>query len=492
MNALLLLPILFPVFAGAIIPLLNFKDGKKRTWYTITIATINSLFIVGLCGLLSETETFTIFWLSSEMPICLRLDGMGRVFACLVAFLWPLACCYASQYMKHEGKENTFFTFYMMTYGITVGVSFAANLITMYFFYEFLTLVTLPIVMHGMKEKNLYAGRKYALYSIGGAAFAFLGMIVLSTYCGGITWFKLGGIIGDTVTERQREILLVVYLFAVFGFGVKAAIFPFHGWLPSASVAPTPVTALLHAVAVVNAGAFAILRITYYSFGTEFLKGTWVQYVVMAVAMITILYGSGMALKEQHFKRRLAYSTISNLSYMIFGASLMTPEGMIGSLSHMICHGLIKITLFYVAGTVLFQTGKNYVDNLFGFGKKMPITFACFTLASIALIGVPPTAGFMSKWNLITAAASSSEPFAFVGIVVLLISAVLTSMYLLSIVIKAYFPGPGFDIKIIEHVEEPHGYAMKAPMIILCVVIVFLGMFSIPLVQYLEKIAFGL
>ena len=491
MNALLLLPILFPILAGAIIPLLNFKDGKKRTWYVIVTAAINSLFIVALCALLSETERFTIFWLSSEMPICLRLDGMGRVFACLVAFLWPIACCYASQYMKHEGKENTFFTFYMMTYGITVGVSFAANLITMYFFYEFLTLVTLPIVMHGMKEKNLYAGRKYALYSIGGAAFAFLGMIVLSTYCG-ITWFELGGIIGDTVTKRQQEILLVVYLFAVFGFGVKAAIFPFHGWLPSASVAPTPVTALLHAVAVVNAGAFAILRITYYSFGTEFLRGTWVQYVVMVAAMITILYGSGMALKEQHFKRRLAYSTISNLSYMIFGASLMTPEGMIGSLSHMICHGIIKITLFYVAGTVLFQTGKNYVDNLFGFGKKMPITFACFTLASVALIGVPPTAGFISKWNLITAAASSSQPFAFIGIVALLISAVLTSMYLLSIVIKAYFPGPGFDMKIIEHVEEPHGYAMKAPMIILCVTIVFLGMFSTPLVQYLEKIAFGL
>lgn len=490
MNALLLLPIVFPILTGAVIPLLNFKDGKKRTIYVIVTAAINSLIIVALCMLFSESDKFIIFHLSSEMPICLRLDGMSRVFACLVAFLWPLACCYASQYMKHEGKENTFFTFYMITYGITVGIAFAANLITMYFFYEFLTLVTLPIVMHGMKKKNVYAGQKYALYSIGGAAFAFLGMIVLSTYCGA-TWFELGGIIGPSVTERQREILLVVYLLAAFGFGVKAAIFPFHGWLPTASVAPTPVTALLHAVAVVNSGAFAILRITYYSFGTEFLRGTWVQYVVMVAAMITILYGSGMALKEQHFKRRLAYSTISNLSYMILGASFMTPEGMVGSLAHMICHGLIKITLFYVAGTVLFQTGKNYVNDLFGFGKKMKVTFGCFTIASVALIGVPPTAGFISKWNLITAAASNSIPFAWVGIVVLLISAVLTSMYLLSIVIKAYFPGPGFDMKMIENVEEPHGYAMKAPMIILCVVIVFLGMFSTPLIQYLEKIAFG-
>ncbi len=491
MNALLLLPILFPIVAGALIPLLNFKEGKKRTIYVMAIATINSFIVVVLCALLSESEPFTVFWLSSKMPISLRLDGMGRVFACLVAFLWPLACCYASQYMKHEGKENSFFTFYIMTYGVTIGISFAANLITMYFFYEFLTLVTLPIVMHGMKEKNLYAGRKYVLYSIGGAGVAFLGMMVLIAYCGD-DWFELGGMLRSFITDRQREILLAVYLFVVCGFGVKAAIFPFHGWLPTASVAPTPVTALLHAVAVVNSGAFAILRITYYSFGTEFLKGTWVQYVVMAIAMITILYGSGMALKEQHFKRRLAYSTISNLSYMVLGASFMTPEGMVGSLAHMVCHGLIKITLFYVAGTVLFQTGKNYVNDLFGFGKKMKVTFACFTVASVALIGVPLTAGFISKWNLITASASCEIPFAWVGIVVLLISAVLTSMYLLSIVIKVYFPGPGFDMKIIEHVEEPHGYAMKAPMVILCIAIVFLGMFSTPLIQYLETIAFGL
>ena len=487
MNAVLLLPIVFPILAGALLFLLKPENSKQRAAYVLTVASINSLIVFALFALIGEAEVFTIFRITKTMPIQIMLDGPGRVFSGLVAFLWPLACSYAIQYMKHEGKENTFFTFYLMTYGITVGVSFAANLVTMYFFYEFLTLVTLPIVMHGMKEKSLFAGRKYVLYSIGGAAFAFMGMIVLSVYCG-VNRFRLGGFLFG-LTDQDRSIILVMYLLMVFGFGVKAAIFPFHGWLPTASVAPTPVTALLHAVAVVNSGAFAILRVTYYVFGTEFLSGKWVQYVVLTAAMVTILFGSGMALKEQHFKRRLAYSTISNLSYMIFGIAIMSPAGMVGAMSHMVFHGIIKITLFYVAGAVLFMTGKNYVNDLFGFGKKMPVVFACFTLSSAALVGIPLTAGFISKWNLIAAAANTSNPFAWTGVAVLLISAVLTAMYLFTIVIKAYFPGPGFSVESIDTVKDPSGSYMKVPMVILCITIIVLGICSTPFITYLEQIA---
>lgn len=490
MNALLLIPVLLPVITGALIPLFHFQNRRTRECYIMFFTLINSLVIAFLLFGVENLGSFTIFRISEAMPISLSLDGMGKVFAGLIAFLWPLASLYAFEYMKHEGSENAFFAYYLMTYGVTTGIAFAGNLVTMYFFYEFLTLVTLPIVMHGMKEKNIAAGRKYVLYSMGGAAFAFLGMIMIYMF-GGTTDFAFGGVLTGVVTIEQSQILRVMYLFAVFGFGVKAAIFPFHGWLPTASIAPTPVTALLHAVAVVNAGAFAILRITYYSFGTELLYGTWVQYVVMAASLITILYGSTMALKEQHFKRRLAYSTISNLSYMIFGASMMTSEGMVGALSHLMFHGLMKITLFFVAGAVLYKTGKSFVNDLFGFGKKMPVMFGCFTLASAALVGVPPTVGFISKWNLITAAADGEQPFAYVGIVVLLISSLLTAMYLFSVVIKAYFPGPGFDASSIEQVEDPNAY-MKVPMILICIVIVVLGMFSTPLVSYLEQIAAGL
>lgn len=487
MSAVLLLPIVFPILAGALLYLLKLQNSKLRAAYVLTAATVNSLIVFTLFALIGETETFTIFKITTTMPIQIMLDGPGRVFSGLVAFLWPLACSYAIQYMKHEGKETSFFSFYLMTYGVTVGISFAANLVTMYFFYEFLTLVTLPIVMHGMKEKSLFAGRKYVLYSIGGAAFAFMGTIVLSCYSG-VNRFRLGGFVPE-LTAQETNILLVMYLLMVFGFGVKAAIFPLHGWLPTASVAPTPVTALLHAVAVVNSGAFAILRVTYYAFGTELLNGRWVQYVVLAAAMITILFGSGMALKEQHFKRRLAYSTISNLSYMVFGIAIMSPEGMTGAMSHMVFHGIIKITLFYVAGAVLFVTGKNYVNDLFGFGKKMPVMFACFTLASAALVGVPLTAGFISKWNLIAAAAKASNLFAWAGVPVLLISAVLTAMYLFSIVIKAYFPGPGFSMELISTVKDPSGGYMKVPMILLCITIVVLGICSTPFISYLERIA---
>ena len=487
MNAVLLLPIVFPILAGAVLALLKLQNSKVRAAYVITVAAINSLMVFALFALIGSDEVFTIFKITTTMPIQIMLDGPGRVFAGLVAFLWPLACAYAVQYMKHEGKENTFFTFYLMTYGITVGIAFAANLVTMYFFYEFLTLVTLPIVMHGMKEKSIFAGRKYLLYSIGGAGFAFMGMIVLSVYSG-VNKFRLGGFMPE-LTAREMNIMLVMYLLMVFGFGVKAAIFPLHGWLPTASVAPTPVTALLHAVAVVNSGAFAILRVTYYVFGVDILSGRWVQHVVLVTAMITILYGSGMALKEQHFKRRLAYSTISILSYMVFGIAFMSPAGMVGAMSHMVFHGIIKITLFYVAGAVLFMTGKNYVNDLFGFGKKMPVMFACFTLSSAALVGVPLTAGFISKWNLISAAAKTADPVVWAGVPVLLVSAVLTAMYLFAIVMKAYFPGPGFSEELVSTVKDPEGGYMKVPMVILCITIVVLGVCSTPFISYLERIA---
>lgn len=489
-NYLLLIPVLLPLVTGALIPLFKFKKHHSRELYVMIGVLLNSLVILGLLSGAERFDSVTLFRISETMPICLGMDGLGKVFAGLVAFLWPIACCYAFEYMKHEGGENTFFTFYVMTYGVTVGIAFSANLVTMYFFYELLTLVTLPVVMHGMKRKNILAGRKYVLYSFGGAAFAFMGMILLYIFSG-TTQFAFGGVLGDYLSGQQIDILRFVYLFMVFGFGVKAAIFPFYGWLPTASVAPTPVTALLHAVAVVNAGVFAILRITYYSFGTEFLQHTWAQRAIMGVALFTILFGSTMALKEQHFKRRLAYSTISNLSYMIFGASMMSSAGMTAAMSHMVFHGIIKIVLFYVAGAVLYKTGKNYVDDLFGFGRKMPVIFGCFTLASAALVGVPATAGFISKWNLVTAAAANTEPLAWAGIAVLLISAVLTAVYLFSVVIKAYFPGPGFDPASINQVEDPNLY-MKLPMMLLCVVILLLGIASTPFVSYLEQVALGL
>ncbi len=484
MNFLLIFPILFPIISGALVSLIGFKNRKARNIYLLAVTLINSFLI--LLVLLNDDKIDSLHFMniSKGLPLALSADGMSRIFAGLIALLWPIAVSYAIEYMVHEGGENTFYTFYLITYGVTCGLAFSDNLLTLYLFYEFLTLITLPIVMHGMKEKNIAAGRKYVLYSIGGAAFAFIGMVVVLNQAG-TTEFLYGGVFKG-LEGSEADIMRMIFVMTFFGFGVKAAIFPLHGWLPSASVAPTPVTALLHAVAVVNCGAFAIIRVIYYIFGTELLYGTWAQNLCLIMSVVTIIFGSSMALKEQHFKRRLAYSTISNLSYMLFGASLMTPEGLTGSLSHFVFHGIIKITLFFVAGIVLCKYEKAYVDELYGYGRKMKITFGAFTVAGLGLMGIPPTIGFASKWQLITGAAKSGGVPATVGILAILVSAVLTALYIFSLIFRAYFPGSGFDNETISDVKDP-GLFMKVPLIILSVLIIVLGIFSSYIVDYISK-----
>ena len=275
------------------------------------------------------------------------------------------------------------------------------------------------------------------------------------------------------------------------GFGVKAAICPFNSWLPDAGVAPTPVTALLHAVAVVKAGAFAILRLTYYSFGTEFLKGTWAQNVVMVIVMFTIVYGCSRAVKETHIKRRLAYSSISNLSYILFGAVIMTPLGMMGALTHMVFHAVMKICSFFCAGAIMHQTDKHYVHELDGLGYQMPGVFAIFTISAFGLMGVPGFAGFISKWNLAGAAVESSNPLAYAGIVCLLISALLTAIYMLTIVVRAFFPEKSFDNSKIKEYRDPN-WKMMVPLSIFAILILIFGLYSGPIVDFLTDVANGL
>lgn len=484
----MLIPIAVPILFGAVIPLFHFKSDKKRRLYVGGVAVLNTLLMFAVMFFARPEGDFMLLNMAGKLSISFHVDGLGCVFGSLVAFLWPIATFYAFEYMKHEGKENTFFTFFTMTYGITVGIAFASNLMTLYLFYELLTFVTLPLVMHGMSKKSVFAGRRYVTYSVGGAAFAFIGIAFILTF-GDSIHFIYGGVLHGTYTQLQTLLLQVAYVFTAFGFGVKAAVVPFYRWLPTASVAPTPVTALLHAVAVVKAGAFAIIRITYFSFGTDFLKGSFAQYILMGAALITILFGSTMALKETHLKRRLAYSTISNLSYIVFGASLMTPAGLTGAMTHLVVHGVVKITLFFCAGAVLYKTGKEYVYDLRAMGRRMPITFSCFTLASAALVGVPPLPGFLSKWNLANAALDAKNPLATAGIAVLLISAMLTAVYLFLVVIKACFPSKR-NIHDETNSCEANGY-MTVPLLILCGAIVVLGVLARPMTEIFMKIAEG-
>ena len=485
-NYLVILPVLLPLILGYASLYIKFKSDKKRTDYAIICTLVNSVTVFLMLFTMRDAAA-DIFRFTETLSIKFRIDGLGCVFAGMVSFLWPLATVYASEYMKHEGKIEKFFAFYLMTFGVTVGLAFSANMLTMYLCYECLTFITLPLVTHAMDKRADYAGKKYIVYSVGGASLSFVGMMLMLFYNGSIE-FAYGGVL-----TNAEPVLLVAYLLMFIGFGVKAAIFPLHGWLPAASVAPTTVTALLHAVAVVKAGVFAIMRTTYYFFGTEFLKGTWVQDVVMCIAIVTIAFGSWTAARSRHLKRRFAFSTVSQLSYILFGVTLMTPEGFEGGMAHMVFHGIIKIVLFYTAGAILYCNHVEYVDDIEGFARKMRKTFWFFTTCSLALIGVPPLPGFLSKFALATSAAremSAENMLPFFGICVIMFSAFMTAIYLFEIILKAYFPSKCFNDLHLEEVKDAPN-RMIIPMAVISVVMVSIIFWANPLFDFLGNVAKG-
>lgn len=475
-----------PMLGSLLIPAVPFRKRQGMCLYIEALVLLTSA-IVALLLAGGKTQVFEVVHFVGDLSISFKIDGMTMVFAGLIAVLWPLATLYAFEYMEHEGHEKFFFLFYTMTYGVTLGIAFASDMVTMYFFYELLTLVTVPLVMHALNRESILAVRKYLYYSIGGAAFALMGMIFLIVY-GDTCEFALGGVMRPEVLRQHGDLLLWIYFFSFMGFGVKAAVFPLSSWLPQAGVAPTPVTALLHAVAVVNAGAFAILRLTYYSFGTEFLRGTWVQTAVMGITMFTIVYGCSRAVKETHIKRRLAWSTVSNLSYILFGATIMTPLGLVGALSHFVFHGFIKMCSFLCAGAFMHQTGKSHVYEMDGMGRSMKVVFGCFTVSALGLMGVPGFAGFISKWNLTAAAVESGNVLAYGGIACLLLSALLTAIYMLGVVVRAYFPKAGTPAK---ETADP-GWRMCLPLLACAAGVVVFGLFAEPLINFFRDVSLGI
>lgn len=467
------------------------RDNQKlRQSYTMALTLLTTA-LTWMTILGRPAGSFILLHFTQNLSISFKLDGFGCLFAGMVSVLWPLATLYSFEYMEHEHRKNSFFMFYIMTYGVTLGIALSANMLTMYLFYELLTLVTLPLVIHELGHDAMHAGRKYLTYSLGGSALAFLGLVFLIIYTGS-TSFVLGGDVNPSLGMNRIDALLVVYVVSFLGFGVKAAVFPVHGWLPTAGVAPTPVTALLHAVAVVKAGVFAITRLTYYCYGPELLAGTWAQYTVMGLVIFTILYGSSMALKERHFKRRLAYSTVSNLSYILFGVTMMNPAGLAAGLLHMLFHSVMKILGFLSAGSVIHKSGKEYLFQLDGLGRKMPLTFTCLTIAGLGLTGVPLFAGFISKWQLAQAAINTSAAMGsfgwlpIAGVCILLISALLTSIYMLSITVRAFIhPLPAGDT------TREAGWKILVPLCIFAVLVIVFGVYPQPLMQLVNAIAQG-
>ncbi|MBR4342663.1 MAG: proton-conducting membrane transporter [Lachnospiraceae bacterium] len=468
---------------GILLLIFPVRSDRIRNVTNFIFVLMNSTLAI-IAMLNCQGENIVIIKIYMNYGFEFEIDKAAAIFGTIVAGLWPFASLYAYGYMAHQERKNTFFAFFTMTYGIVLGIAFSSNLLTMYVFYEMLTLVTFPLVLHPMTQKAVKAAKAYLAYSLGGAAFGLIGLIFMMHL--GSTGFVLGGSIPESA--QDSVFLLPAFVLSFCGFSVKAAMAPFSGWLIKAAVAPTPVTALLHAVAVVNAGAFACIRLTYFVFGTDILYGTWAQYLVMALAIITIVYGSSFAVKEGHFKRRLAYSTISNLSYILFAATIMTPMGLTAAFAHMLMHSLTKICSFFCCGTVMEQTGKEYVKDLDGMGRIMKLSFGCFTISSLSLIGIPMFCGFFSKWRIGLAAVSDAEPLTIAGLCALLFSALLTGIYMLSIVIRAYFPVRKNTDKENEPVIHEHCWQMLLPIACFAFGIILLGVFWQPVLDFVSFI----
>lgn len=460
---------LLPIAASALLWFIRFP---KRLYKLIYVETVTLLTSVGVFIALftKDQSVIEIFRISDSFVLSFSMDGASSVFIGLAALLWPFASLYAFEYMHHEKREGKFFVFYTLAYGVTILLAAANNLFTMYVFYECLTLVTIPLVEHGQDKESFRAARTYMIYLIGGASLGFAALVMVNAHHADP--FLLGGI----MDEGARDILTLrlSYAFAFLGFAAKAAVFPLCRWLPKASVAPTPVTALLHAVAVVNAGVYAVMRITYYVYGPDFMYGTYIQSILLVLTAFTVAYGAIRAVRESHFKRRLAWSTVSNLSYMLSSLMLMTAGGMAAALTHMVFHGLVKIVLFFTAGAVLVCTGKTRVRELHGLAKHMPVTFAAFLIAGLALTGLPPLCGFFSKFMLIDEMLAFGSWQGIVCASALIVSAVCTAVYIFSVAVPAYF---SHSVHELEGNHDPH-LPMRFVLIALSVLIVIVSLNS--------------
>lgn len=489
MAMLTALPVLLPVLCGGTMLLRQrsapFTQKSRAAVLCLTVLTALTALAAVLVSLRrgAAVTACTLVEFESGLTLSFRIDGMGAAFAVLVSVLWPLTTVYAFSYMRHEGRERKFFSFFLMSFGVVLGIAFAEDFLTLYIFYELLTLSTLPLVMHAMTPEARWAGRKYLIYSFSGAAVVFAVLVFLMQY-GTTLNFTLGGVLNAEKCAGAEELLRVVFLFGFFGYGVKAAVCPLHGWLPDASVAPTPVTALLHAVAVVKSGVFAIARLIYFGFGADFLRGTSAQTICLLAAAGTILFGSIRALRTPHLKRRLAYSTVSNLSYIVLGLSVMSNAGLTAGLTHMVYHALLKIVLFFCAGAVLVHGGKEYTYELSGLGRVMPRTMAAFTVAALGLMGLPPLGGFTGKWLIATACVENGSTAALFGAFALVVSAVLTTLYLLPVCINAFFPKNGVALPEAHEADAQ----MRVPTAVLAALGVALALCSPRLTALLAQI----
>ncbi len=413
------------------------KHPNLRESVTIATCLLLIFLVVNLYQGLSAGKSISVFWweLLPGLTISFDIEPLGVLFALVASFLWLVTMCYAIGYMRcHREKNQTrFYVCFAVAIGAVMGLAFSANLFTLFIFYEVLTLSTYPLVTHAGTEKAKKGGRTYLGILLSTSIVFFLLAIVGTWLVAGTLDFKLGGIFADDIDKTVAGILLVLF---IFGIG-KAAIMPFHRWLPAAMVAPTPVSALLHAVAVVKAGVFTVLKVCVFIFGLDLLSVLPTTQFLLYLAGASVILASLIAMRQDNLKARLAYSTVSQLGYIAIGALLATSSGVIGSSMHIAMHAFGKITLFFCAGAILVTLHKSKISEMRGIGRQMPLTMIAFFIASLSIIGVPPTGGTWSKWYLMMGTIETEQ---FILMVIFMLSSLLNIAYLLPIPFHAFFP----------------------------------------------------
>ncbi len=416
------------------------KRRDLREFWSLTAASAKLIIVLSMIpmilqGKVVEFIPFSIVKISPSLQLYFRVDAMGQFFAVLSSFLWMHTTIYSIGYMRNlqERNQTRYFFSFAMCIMATVGIAYAGNLFTLFIFYEILSIAAYPLVIHHETDEAMRAGRKYLTYVLFGGS-TILGSLALTYLLAGNLNFSEVAILNSGMASKTA--LRVLFITFIMGFGVKTAIMPLHDWLPSAMVAPTPVSALLHAVAVVKAGVFGIIRVIYSVYGPELTRELGMGLPLAYIASVTIILGSVYAFRQDNLKRMLAYSTVSQLSYIVLGAALLTRNSLTGSIAHIAYQAVMKITLFFCAGAIFVQTGKKNISEMDGIGRSMPITMGAFTIAAAGLIGLPPVAGFITKWYLMVGAMEAGQPF---FVFVLLLSSLLNATYFVPPIYIAYF-----------------------------------------------------
>jgi multicomponent Na+:H+ antiporter subunit D len=455
----------------AVVPImLSSAKPNLREFWTILAALIKfGLVLTLLPGALEgKSVELHLVDLAPGLPLALKADPFGVFFAVIASGLWIFTSFYSIGYVRGAGehKQTRYFASFAVCLSATIGIAFSANLLTFILFYEMLTVATYPLVIHNEKKDGIEAGRKYLAFTLTAGLLLVAASALVYHYTGTID-FTPGGVF--TGVELPHTAMLVVFILFLAAVGVKAGIMPIHGWLPAAMAAPTPVSALLHAVAVVKSGVFAVTRVVGYVFGVDVMGDYGLNDILIVLAGATIILASLIAFAQDNLKQRLAYSTVGHLSYIVLGVALLTPFGMQGGIMHIAAHATLKITLFFCAGAIYVNLKRKNISNLNGIAKVMPWTMGAFTIGSLGLAGIPPINGFFSKWTL---ALGSLEGDMVIPVIILVVSGLLNVGYFFPIVYRAYFkPGEGL---------EGYGEAsplMVVPIMVTAVLSVLFGLF---------------